>query len=154
MRDTVQPIRAAPYFSFSADGGFLRVSPSVSMLFFRRDLKHAMPKKGASIETCFSPFPALALSKTSVPPVSRPTGSEGQFFSGRRTCGEQEKNAAYQQHPDLRRTGGAGPSEENMRKSGVGSSEKPVKTVRFLSSSIDKAKQKQYNINEHLFYCR
>ena len=91
MRDTVQPIRAAPYFSFSADGGFLRVSPSVSMLFFRRDLKHAMPKKGASIETCFSPFPALALSKTSVPPVSRPTGSEGQFFSGRRICGEQKK---------------------------------------------------------------
>lgn len=113
MRDTVQPIRAAPYFSFSADGGFLRVSPSVSMLFFRRDLKYAMPKKGASIETCFSPFPALALSKTSVPPVSRPTGSEGQFFSGRHTCGEQEKNAADQQHPDLRRTG-AGPSEKNM----------------------------------------
>ena len=75
--------------------------------FFRRDLKYAMPKKGASIETCFSPVPALALSKTSVPPVSRPTGSEGHFFSGRHTCGEQEKNAADQQHPDLRRTGQA-----------------------------------------------
>lgn len=122
-------------------------------LFSRRDLKHAGPKKGASIGMCFYLSPALSLSKTSVSPVSRSTCSAGRFFSGRHTCGEQEKMPHINSIP-ICVGRGAGPSEKNMRKSGVGSSEKPVKTVRFLSSSIDKAKQKQYNINEHLFYCR